>query len=121
MFKLLVSCFIGKQKIIITKVLSNYYDLSCKDSFIYIQLSVRIFGENLEYERNLYTFKTSSIWLKPMLSEENKLTKELKSKLNGFHDDDNITYNIFKDENDEDNIDNDIDKNKLELENLIKK
>ena len=114
-YKIVISCFMNKKKIIIKKVISNYYDLTSGDSFFNIQPSVKLFGEYLEYQRNLYTFKNTSNGLELMLSETNQLNPELK--LNDFHDD-NITYNLFNDENDEDaNIDNN---NKLEMKKLIK-
>ena len=113
-YKIIISCFMSKKKIIITKVISNYYDLTSGDSFFNIQPYVNLFGEYLEYQRNLYTFKNSSDRLEFILSEKNQLNTELK--LNDFHED--ITYNLFNEDNEPD--ENNDNSNKLEMEKLIK-
>ena len=56
-FKYVISCFISKKAFKVTKIISNDYYLSQSDAFYNIQPKVTIFGEDLKYEREKFSFK----------------------------------------------------------------
>ena len=77
-FKYYISRQICKRNIKITKVISNYYDLTEADYFFNIQPNVKLNGENLQYNRKSFTFKNEE-GLEVALNNTNLLTSELKS------------------------------------------
>ena len=65
------------KKIIILKVISNYYDLTQKNSSFNIQPVVKLFGEEIKFDREKYAFKDCE-GLETSISNNNPTTKELK-------------------------------------------
>ena len=128
-FKYVISCFMSKKTIKITKIISNHYDLTQSDSFFSIQPKINLFGEDIKYDREKFTFKNSE-GLEIMISSKYPLNSNFS-----YYDSKNNNNNVFiynKIENTNigdiyedyslNNNDIDIDINKkLELEKLIQK
>ena len=97
-YKLIICFYMIQIKIKITKVISNYYDLSQADPFFEIMPTVKIFEENLNFDRNKFSFKNSDN-LEIMPSENNKLNSELKLSY----------FNDMQELNNDNKIDNNIE------------
>ena len=65
------------KKIAIVKIISNYYDLTLKNSSFNIQPVVKLFGEDIKFDREKYAFKDCE-GLETTISNNNPLAKELK-------------------------------------------
>ena len=127
-YKYIISCFMSEKKIQVTKIISNYYDLTSTNSFFNIQPHVILFGEYLKYDRAKCSFKNSEE-LELMISEKNPLSSnyvvhdskcriEISNKENmKLYNDNN---NNFEDneENIEENNNNIDNYNKLEMKKL---
>ena len=119
-YKYIISCFMTEKKIQVTKIISNYYDLTSTDSFFNIQPNVRLFGENIKYDRAKCAFKNSE-GLELMICEKNPLNTnylnhDSKSRIE-ISNQENIKFS--NNNNIEDNEKNtNIDNNNLEMENL---
>ena len=77
-YKCFISCYIAKTKITIIKVISNHYDLTQTDAFFNIQPVVKLFREDIQFDRKKYAFSIGK-GLELMISEKNPLRKQLKS------------------------------------------
>lgn len=75
-YKFIMSCFMGKKKIKILKIISNYYDLTQSDSFFNIQPKITLLGEHIKYSREKYAFKHSDGIV--MFSDEYPLSQKFK-------------------------------------------
>ena len=118
-FKHIISCFMSKKKIKITKIISNYYDLTQADFFFYIQPKVNLLGEKMQYDREKFAFKNNQR-LEIMISNNNPLNSKFKN-YNNENNNINISNNYNTNNNNIDinnNIEND-DNKKTEMEKLI--
>ena len=77
-YKFYISKQINKRIIKVTKIISNYYDLTQDDHFFNIQPFVKLNGDTLKYNRKLYTFKNEE-GLEVVKSELNPLTNKFMS------------------------------------------
>ena len=77
-FKYVISCFMSKKTIKVTKIISNHYDLTQADAFFNIQPKVTLFGEDLKYEREKFSFKNID-GLKIMISPGNPTSDSFNS------------------------------------------
>ena len=76
-YKCFLSCYTGKAKITIIKVISNHYDLTETDSFFKIKPVVKLFKEDIKFDRKKYAF-TECKGLRVIVSDNNPLRKQLK-------------------------------------------
>ena len=77
-YKYVISCFISKKTIKVTKIISNDYDLTQSDAFFNIQPKVNLFGEDLKYDREKCTFKNIE-GLKIMIYPGNPISDSFNS------------------------------------------
>ena len=120
-YKYIISCFMAKKNIQITKMISNYYDLTSLDSFFNIQPNVILFGENIKYNREKCVFKNRD-GLEIMISEKYPLSSSYTNY--DFQNKDkfkNYNYNVdnnYEEEYEDENVPSD-NNAKLEMEKLI--
>jgi len=112
-----------KKQIQITKMISNYYDLTSLDSFFNIQPNVVLFGENIKYNREKCVFKNRE-GLEIMISEKYPLSdsyRKYDSQNKDKFKNNNYNYNYNDDNNyEEENDENAASDNaKLEMDKLI--
>ena len=131
-YKCFLSCYSDKAKITIIKVISNHYDLAESDAFFKIQPVVKLFKEDIKFDRKKYAF-TKCKGLKVQVSDNNPLRKVLTSiidnpKLNRIMNQTNsfqLLENIEDDEtnnkteNETDNKKDNNNKNKIENTNTL--
>ena len=130
-YKWIISFFIPVKKIKIIKVISNHYDLTQNNSFFNIQPVVKLFGEDIKFDRQKYAFKEDE-GLEITISENNPLTKDLiehdsKTKeismsFQILENDDYKGYNKKvngENNNSKDNNNNNENNNNLEMTNYL--
>ena len=118
-YKYFISQHIYESHIKITKIISNYYDLTEADFFYNIQPLVKLNQGTLNYQRNLFAFKNPD-YLENIFSNNKKpFSNEFKEYVSQNKDFIKDSNEILALEGNDENLIDDNNNNKLELVELI--